>query len=415
MVKSAEAFRTISEVADWLDTPTHVLRFWESKFSQIKPLKRAGGRRYYRPQDMLLIGGIKKLLHSDGLTIKGAQNILREQGQKYVCNLSKPLDGGKNLHKTLHKTQVDETREVEIDASLKEPSWKPMGITAMATDLGEDGQIIEPNPAERDLPDLAMEQLDALWKPSVEESAGSESVNIVKTTEASGSPRYVAGEVVSDLDQEVMRDFANPTPDIPSASPGKTKLASKKEMKKSLDLLDDDQPMLNFWASDDQELEAESIHSTKEAIDQEIAFPAAEDLKPLNEMANYAKTVPVYELPQKDKRNIDQAEPQQVEQDVESETVEINAPDQGEVLSVLANSAELAHGNSKVTMDIAAGNANSAEDTTAQTPVEATLRSIEDHLAGQPIVSSLKAKALRTGLIALEDAIEKRRGTVSKG
>ena len=81
MTKSADAFRTISEVADWLDTPTHVLRFWESKFSQIKPVKRAGGRRYYRPQDMLLIGGIKKLLHHDGLTIKGAQ--------KYCANMDK--------------------------------------------------------------------------------------------------------------------------------------------------------------------------------------------------------------------------------------------------------------------------------------------------------------------------------------
>ena len=87
MTKSAEAFRTISEVAQWLDTPTHVLRFWESKFSQIKPVKRAGGRRYYRPPDMLLIGGIKKLLHYDGLTIKTVQKILLEQGQKYVCKL----------------------------------------------------------------------------------------------------------------------------------------------------------------------------------------------------------------------------------------------------------------------------------------------------------------------------------------
>ena len=71
MRKSPDAFRTISEVADWLDVPTHVLRFWESRFSQIKPVKRAGGRRYYRPNDMLLIGGIKKLLHEDGMTIRG--------------------------------------------------------------------------------------------------------------------------------------------------------------------------------------------------------------------------------------------------------------------------------------------------------------------------------------------------------
>ena len=90
--KSPEAFRTISEVADWLDRPAHVLRFWESKFNQIKPVKRAGGRRYYRPEDMLLLGGIKKLLHDDGLTIKGAQKVLRDQGVRYVSGLSQPLD-----------------------------------------------------------------------------------------------------------------------------------------------------------------------------------------------------------------------------------------------------------------------------------------------------------------------------------
>ncbi|MBV2360755.1 MerR family transcriptional regulator [Thalassococcus sp. CAU 1522] len=88
MAKSRDAFRTISEVAEWLDTPAHVLRFWESKFTQIKPVKRAGGRRYYRPNDMELLGGIKKLLHEDGMTIKGAQKVLREQGVKYVAGLS---------------------------------------------------------------------------------------------------------------------------------------------------------------------------------------------------------------------------------------------------------------------------------------------------------------------------------------
>jgi len=87
MSKSADAFRTISEVAEWLDTPAHVLRFWESKFTQVKPVKRAGGRRYYRPADMRLLGGIKKLLHEDGMTIKGAQKILREQGIKHVASL----------------------------------------------------------------------------------------------------------------------------------------------------------------------------------------------------------------------------------------------------------------------------------------------------------------------------------------
>ncbi|MGK7663679.1 MULTISPECIES: MerR family transcriptional regulator [unclassified Marinovum] len=90
--KSPDAFRTISEVADWLNTPAHVLRFWESKFSQVKPVKRAGGRRYYRPADMTLLGGIKKLLHDDGMTIKGVQKILREQGIKHVSAMSPPLE-----------------------------------------------------------------------------------------------------------------------------------------------------------------------------------------------------------------------------------------------------------------------------------------------------------------------------------
>ncbi len=92
MSKSPDAFRTISEVADWLGVQAHVLRFWESRFSQVKPVKRAGGRRYYRPNDMRLLGGIKKLLHEDGITIKGVQRILREQGAAHVAGLSQPLE-----------------------------------------------------------------------------------------------------------------------------------------------------------------------------------------------------------------------------------------------------------------------------------------------------------------------------------
>ncbi len=80
--KSAEAFRTISEVAGEIDIPQHVLRFWESKFNQIKPLKRGGGRRYYRPEDVELLRRIKSLLYDDGYTIKGVQKLLREGGVK---------------------------------------------------------------------------------------------------------------------------------------------------------------------------------------------------------------------------------------------------------------------------------------------------------------------------------------------
>jgi len=80
MSKSAEAFRTISEVADELGVPKHVLRFWEIKFAHIRPMKRGGGRRLYRPEDMALLCGIRHLLHREGYTIKGVQKILREQG-----------------------------------------------------------------------------------------------------------------------------------------------------------------------------------------------------------------------------------------------------------------------------------------------------------------------------------------------
>ena len=87
MDKSPEAFRTISEVAEVLETPAHVLRFWESRFPQIKPVKRAGGRRYYRPSDVALLEGIKRLLHAEGMTIRGVQKVLREQGVRHVAGL----------------------------------------------------------------------------------------------------------------------------------------------------------------------------------------------------------------------------------------------------------------------------------------------------------------------------------------
>jgi DNA-binding transcriptional MerR regulator len=88
--KSAAAFRTISEVANELEVPQHVLRFWESKFAQIRPLKRGGGRRYYRPEDVTLLRRIRQCLYEDGYTIKGVQRLLRE-GQLKPPELAEPL------------------------------------------------------------------------------------------------------------------------------------------------------------------------------------------------------------------------------------------------------------------------------------------------------------------------------------
>ena len=84
MSKGPDAFRTISEVADDLDLPQHVLRFWETRFTQIKPLKRGGGRRYYRPDDVDLLRGIRQLLYGEGYTIRGVQRILAEQGARFA-------------------------------------------------------------------------------------------------------------------------------------------------------------------------------------------------------------------------------------------------------------------------------------------------------------------------------------------
>ncbi len=89
MNKSPDAFRTISEVADDLDLPQHVLRFWETRFREIKPLKRGGGRRYYRPDDVDLLRGIKHLLYDEGYTIRGLQRILKEQGNRFVVAVGK--------------------------------------------------------------------------------------------------------------------------------------------------------------------------------------------------------------------------------------------------------------------------------------------------------------------------------------
>ncbi len=103
MEKSPEAFRTISEVAAELAVPQHVLRFWESKFPQVKPMKRGGGRRYYRPQDLNLLRGIRHLLYGDGFTIRGVQKVLREQGVRFVVECGRggtpamsitPAEGG---------------------------------------------------------------------------------------------------------------------------------------------------------------------------------------------------------------------------------------------------------------------------------------------------------------------------------
>ena len=162
MSKSADAFRTISEVAEWLDLPTHVLRFWESKFSQIKPVKRAGGRRYYRPRDMQLIGGLKKLLHDNGMTIRGAQKLLKENGVQHVIDLSPPLEAGLEAEIDPNETatdspveMVDMSADIETDAAqetkqaedVQKPTTRP-NLRLVETEDDDQFDLFADSPSE---------------------------------------------------------------------------------------------------------------------------------------------------------------------------------------------------------------------------------------------------------------------------
>ncbi|MCZ2328312.1 MerR family transcriptional regulator [Bartonella sp. F02] len=125
MDKSPDAFRTISEVADLLGLPQHVLRFWETRFSQVKPLKRGGGRRYYRPADIDLLNGIKQLLYGQGYTIKGVQRLLKENGCAFVIALgSGDLDAMNIVMEKKHAEQMPDL----IPAKPKKATFGLLGF-----------------------------------------------------------------------------------------------------------------------------------------------------------------------------------------------------------------------------------------------------------------------------------------------
>jgi len=132
MDKSPDAFRTISEVAEDLDVPQHVLRFWETRFSHIKPLKRGGGRRYYRPDDVDLLKGIRHLLYGEGYTIRGVQRILKEEGVRFVQAVGR---GEESV-----SAPRQETREIvpEEDEDFGDPSYAESGHVPVRAALPED-------------------------------------------------------------------------------------------------------------------------------------------------------------------------------------------------------------------------------------------------------------------------------------
>nr|WP_210349047.1 MerR family transcriptional regulator [Agrobacterium sp. Ap1] len=127
--KSPDAFRTISEVADDLDLPQHVLRFWETRFTQIKPMKRGGGRRYYRPEDVELLKGIRHLLYDHGYTIKGVQKLLKTNGNKFVAAIASgdvaTMDA--IIASNSEKHAEPKVGATEEDQVLGRPKVKPSG------------------------------------------------------------------------------------------------------------------------------------------------------------------------------------------------------------------------------------------------------------------------------------------------
>ena len=136
MDKSPDAFRTISEAAEELDLPQHVLRFWETRFPQIKPLKRGGGRRYYRPDDVQLLKGIRHLLYDQGFTIKGVQRILKDQGTRHVIAI-----GETGMIRPIAAAAMDEPQlEMDGDISVEpDPGFPALEAPASGTQLS-DGQ-----------------------------------------------------------------------------------------------------------------------------------------------------------------------------------------------------------------------------------------------------------------------------------
>ena len=114
MAKGPNAFRTISEAAEELGVPQHVLRFWETKFSFIRPMKRAGGRRFYRPQDIAVLSGVRALLHAEGYTIKGVQKLHREQGLTHVIAAGLGDNGSASLDALAVSAAVDSSPPGEL-------------------------------------------------------------------------------------------------------------------------------------------------------------------------------------------------------------------------------------------------------------------------------------------------------------
>lgn len=216
--KSPDAFRTISEVAEWLGVPTHVLRFWESRFAQVKPVKRAGGRRYYRPADMELLGGIRKLLHDDGMTIRGVQKLLREEGVKHVAAMAPALDG---------PAMVDVTPSNVVELRSPPPQATPVAPTETAVPDAQDepaapSDPASPEPETTPVPEAEVAIQPPAEAPSPPAAARDPLLESQTSPEAHpGAQATLEDAPLPDVEPEVAtagEEFVQPSPEAPTGS-----------------------------------------------------------------------------------------------------------------------------------------------------------------------------------------------------
>lgn len=160
MEKGPDAFRTISEVADDLDLPQHVLRFWETRFAQIRPMKRGGGRRYYRPDDVDLLRGIRHLLYGEGYTIRGVQQILKDQGLRYVQTIGRSAEPEAQRLRDVDFADAMETEEIAESMSVANSRHGVVSLPQSPRNRAETFEtprlveVAKPAPAEEDIPPI---------------------------------------------------------------------------------------------------------------------------------------------------------------------------------------------------------------------------------------------------------------------
>jgi DNA-binding transcriptional MerR regulator len=229
--KSPEAFRTISEVSDDLDVPQHVLRFWESRFAQVRPVKRAGGRRYYRPEDVDLLRGIRALLYSDGYTIKGVQKILRDRGVRHVAEIGR---GEAEIERpAAHELDVEvdiDVAQTDADNVVDLPAVEPTHARAAIA-------LVERAHSEPEIEDYALEPLaeePAIEEPVAEEVAHQPEVE----TEAVSAPveavEDVAPEPVAEVAAEAVAAVEEPAMSSEKRARLETLLAELLDLKAQL-------------------------------------------------------------------------------------------------------------------------------------------------------------------------------------